>query len=168
MLIYDPNRDPYHCAIRILAVLDNRALQALPIESVRIADYYLAYPSKIADIRLPQQFRYIRTQAKKLTNPYRHPLGIKASFERLRPIFLAAASGLVAAGFVDEVEFKNGQLKATDKSLPEALRAAVSSFLARESDVRKFVVSQLLEIPLLGNDGLKHRSGLAEHRYDSA
>ncbi|KIP15259.1 hypothetical protein KY49_4595 [Burkholderia sp. MSHR3999] len=34
--------------------------------------------------------------------------------------------------------------------------------------VVEYIVKKLASIPLLGNDGLKHRTGLMEHRYDVA
>lgn len=166
MLIYDPTLDPYHCAIRILAILTHGSSSHMALDTVRIADYFLAFPSKLADVRLPNQYRQIKKQAQQLSNPYRNPIGAKASFERMRSIFQAAASGLVAAGFVNAEDLKQEILTSTDKPLPEELRVSIENFLSRQKEVREFVVKQLIAIPLLGPDGLKHRSGLLEHRYD--
>jgi hypothetical protein len=167
MLIYDPTVDPYHCAIRILAIIEHGATSELHVDSVRIADYYLAYPSKVADIRLPNHQRGIRKQSKLLATPYRNPFEAKSTFERMRPIFQAALSCLVAAGYLDAEKLKRG-LVARGASLPDDLSVAVSGFLVRQSLIREFVIKELTTIPLLGANGLKDRSGLLEYRYDPA
>lgn len=168
MLIYDPTVDPYHCAIRVLAIMGYGASSELPVDTVRIADYYLAYPAKVAEIRLPNNHRGIRKPSKSLATPYRNPLEAKSTFERMRPIFQAALSCLVAAGFLDAEKLKRGLVSKGDVALPNDLSLAVSGFLDRQSLVREFVIKELTTIPLLGGNGLKDRSGLMEHRYDPA
>jgi hypothetical protein len=84
----------------------------------------------------------------------------------MRSIFQAASSGLVAAGFVNAEDLKQEIFTSTGKPLPEDLRVSIENFLNRQKEVREFVIKQLIAIPLLGPDGLKHRSGLIEHRYD--
>ncbi|WP_310449008.1 ABC-three component system middle component 5 [Sulfuritalea sp.] len=166
MLIYDPTLDPYHCSIRILSILERCNAKSLPVESVRIADYYLAFPATIADMRLSSDHLRIRKISRGLINPYRNPLKQRAAFERMRPIFQAAVSSLIAAGFLDDQEEKKGVLARSSSDLPEALRATIESFVARQRPIREFIVKELTAIPLLGPSGLKDRSGLMEHRYD--
>jgi hypothetical protein len=168
MLIYDPALDPYHSAIRILAVSESAQGQgvSLSIDAARIADFFLVYPAKIANFTFPAEFKGMRAAAKEAENPYRQALGNRAAFERMRPIFFSALSGLVANGFVDQDELNRGVLVRTARELPEALDAAVSQFEARQTAVGRFVLSDLLTIKPNGQNGLKHRSKLLEHRYD--
>lgn len=168
MLIYDPTLDPYHCAIRILAILENSPILDLPLDSVRLAEFYLSYPSKVAEIRLPTRMVKIRKYARGLATPYRNPFELKSSFERMHPIFQAAVSTLAAAGYLDSDRTKQGVLQRTEMHLPVDLQNAIQQFLAREREIREFITKELTTIPLRGVDGLKHRSGLLEHRYDPA
>lgn len=170
MLIYDPALDPYHTAVRILSIAASSAKRPidLTIDAARIADYYLVYPSKLTDFRFPSEFRSIRAAVKEAQNPYRYVAGNRAAFERMRPIFFSALSGLGAAGLVDVTDLKRGILSLTTSVMPDALAAAVSRFQERQNTVGKFILSDLLAMPVSGENGLKHRSCLIEHRYDLA
>jgi hypothetical protein len=168
MLIYDPALDPYHSAIRILTIAiaaQSKAIE-LTLDAARIADYFLVYPAKIINFTFPAQLKSLRAAAKELENPYRQTLGNRATFEKMRPIFLSALSGLVAAGFIDEDGLKRGVLKLSNKNIPEDLAAAVNRFQIRQTTVGEFVLSDMLAIRPNGDNGLKHRSKLIEHRYD--
>lgn len=170
MLIYDPALDPYHSAIRILAIAMSSAKLriALSIDAARIADYFLVYPYKMVVFRFPAEFRTMRAAVKETENPYRHASGTRAAFERMRPIFFAALSGLVAADLIDAAGLKHGILALTESDMPDDLAAAVARFQERQTVVGKFVLSDLLAMPTNGDNGLKHRSSLIEHRYDIA
>lgn len=166
MLTYDPTLDPYHCAIRILTVLENGSIPDLPIDSVRIAEFYLAYPSKVAEMRLPSRMVKIRKFARELATPYRNPFGLKSTFERMNPIFQAAVSTLAAARYLNPDRMKQGFLQRTEMSLPPDLQTVIRKYVARAPEIREFIAKDLTAIPLLGSDGLKDRSGLLEYRYD--
>lgn len=168
MLIYDPALDPYHSAIRILTIAiaaSGREIE-LTLDAARIADYFLVYPAKIINFTFPAEFKSMRTAAKEAENPYRQTLGNKAAFEKMKPIFLSALSGLVAAGFVDEEDIKRGILKLSAEDMPNDLVAAVDRFLDRQTTVGKFVLSDMIAMRPNGDNGLKHRSKLIEYRYD--
>lgn len=167
MLIYDPALDPYHSAVRILTIATSATQKQikLSIDKVRIADYFLVYPYQMINFRFPKQFRSMRVAVKALENPYRHASGNHSAFERMRPIFFSSLSGLVAADLIDGTELKHGTVKLyTD--MPTDLAEAVSKFKERQSLVGKFVLSDLIGMHTNGDEGLKHRSGLIEHRYD--
>jgi hypothetical protein len=168
MLIYDPALDPYHTAVRILAIAfaSNASESALTVDAARISDYFLAYPYKMATFKFPAEFKTIRAAVKETENPYRQANGNRAVFERMRPVFFAAISGLVAAGIVDADGIKRGILALTDKEVPAELEAAAQRFQARQTTVGKFLLTDFLAIPSSGPNGLKHRSNLLEHRYD--
>lgn len=170
MLIYDPALDPYHTAVRILAIALSSARRKidLALDAARIADYFLAYPYKLTDFRFPSEFRAIRAAVKEAENPYRHVPGNRAAFERMRPIFFSSLSGLAAAGFLDEAGLKRGVLSLSAGAIPNDLAIAVARFQERQNVVGKFILSDLLAMPTSGENGLKHRSSLIEHRYDLA
>jgi len=168
MLIYDPALDPYHTAVRILAI----ALAAstsdveLSIDSARICDYFLVYPYKMGTFKFPAEFKSIRAAVKDAENPYRRANGNRTVFERMRPIFFAAVSGLIAAGLMDAESIRRGNLALTINPIPDDLAAAVQRFEARQATIGKFLLTDFLAIPATGPSGLKSRSNLIEHRYD--
>lgn len=168
MLIYDYALDPYHCAIRIitLCLFSESAIDNLDAEHARILDYYLVYPSKIEAARLPPELKSIRTAAKAAANPYRNSPSKRSAFERMKPVFYSAASGLAAAGYLNITLYERGILSCSSHDVPEELLAAAQRFRARQSKIGNFIFSDLLSLPLNGADGLKHRTGLLEHRYD--
>ena len=114
------------------------------------------------------EFTAIRKAAAETDNPYRRSTGSRAAFERMRPIFFAALTGLVAAGLVDGEALKDGLISLSETELPADLAAAASRFQERQTVVGRFVLSELLAMPSNGAGGLKDRSGLIEHRYDIA
>lgn len=168
MLIYDQALDPYHCAVRILALINSAGeMQTdLTVDATRIANYFLVYPQQMLNFTFPAEFLSIRAAAKKMQNPYRHTSGDKITFERMRPIFIAALSGLVAADLADVHALKQGLIKPTERDLPSALANAVRRFRDRQTDVGKFLLSEFLLLQTHGSNGIKHRSGLLEYRYD--
>ncbi len=170
MLIYDPALDPYHTAVRILAITISAAARGaeLTVDAARIADYFLAYPYKMANFKFPAEFKAIRAAVKETENPYRHANGNRAAFERMRPIFFAALSGLVASDLIQVGALKRGILAQTSHPMPDELASAVQRFHARQTTIGKFLLSDFLAIPATGENGLKHRSNLIEHRYDIA
>ena len=129
MLIYDPALDPYHSAIRILAIaISSTKWQIeLSIDAARIADYFLAYPYKMINFKFPAEFRTMRSAVKDTENPYRYASGTRVAFERMRPIFFAALSGLVAANLIDGAGLKRGVLVLRSEEHTSELSHVVTS-----------------------------------------
>lgn len=168
MLIYDPALDPYHCAIRILALAVSSAKidVELTTDAARIGSYFLAYPSKMLGFVFPAEYRSIRAMARDAQNPYRSASGDKVAFERMRPIFVAAVSGLVAAKLLEPTSLERGIVQLTKTPVPQELVDAVTRFRDRQTRIGNFLLSDFLRLPTNGNSGIKSRSGLIEHRYD--
>lgn len=165
MLVYHPAFDAYHCVFRLLAILEGQP----PIESdrLRILDFVLCFPAVVAGFRLPQNATGLRRPSKLADNPYRTPLNSRASFDTLAASHDGALACLAAANFVAPEELRNRMVVRTDSPLPDGLLQQCANLRAREHLYFQKVLPALLDIPLLGQDGLKARSGLLEHRYDS-
>lgn len=108
----------------------------------------------------------MRTMARDTQNPYRSASGDKVAFERMRPIFVAAVSGLVAAKLLEPTSLERGIVQLTKTPVPQGLVDAVTRFHDRQTDIGNFLLSDFLRLPTNGNNGIKSRSGLIEHRYD--
>lgn len=166
MLIYHPAYDAYHCIFRILAIAESIA--QLEIDKARLLDFYLLFPSAIASIRLPASLKDARKLAKSVANVYHDPVNPSSTFREMSHIQLASLQCIAASGLIDRELFEAGLISRTKEKIPESLQQKVIDFLASRQSVAEIVLQGLAEIPLRGNDGLKHRTELMEYKYDAA
>lgn len=166
MLIYHPAFDAYHCVFRLLCILDR--LTSTEQARIRILDYLLVFPGSVSEFSLPRAAARIKSSAKRQANVYRGPVNTKQAFRDMEHIQLAAIRTLTAAGLIDSVAIKSGRVTRTDMPLPLELTEAIRSSLTQDNDVIRYIFEDLADLPLTGENGLKHRSGLMEYRYDTA
>ncbi|WP_256081428.1 ABC-three component system middle component 5 [Massilia sp. YIM B04103] len=164
MLIYHPGYDAYHCIFRLLAVIDH--VQDLEIDKARILEFFLLYPSAVAQIKIPQGMTAIRKEAKLLSNQYHDPINIKTTFRDMRFIQDAALKCIAAASLIDLDRFELGYITRTEVPIPESLNLYINSFIRQHENISQFVLEELSAMPLFGQNGLKHRTELMEYRYD--
>jgi hypothetical protein len=165
MLIYHPAYDAYHCAIRITALLTK--VHSLDIEKTRILDFYLAFPGAAASLRFPSVITSDRRVFQNLKNIYRDPVNSRRTFTEMRQVQLAALACLAAAGIINGDLLQSGIVERTDNPLPNAIEAAVNSYVEREAQVLHVLADHIANIPTAGPQGLKDRSELLEYRYDA-
>jgi len=170
-LSFQPALDPLHAVFRLLrlhALI--RRLGSLEIDQIRILDFYLIFPFRIAEIRLRREHVRFRKIAAPygLTKPYGFQPEDRVLFERMRPIQWVALEALAAKGFISSSDLEKGLVRFTERPIPTELMARIDE--ANYADKKLFEVLELLvsEYPLHGVDGLKARSGLLEFRYDAA
>jgi len=165
MLVYHPAFDAYHCVFRMLGILEGRG----PIENerLRILDFVLCFPAVVANFRLPQRSMAIRKPAKLADNVYRTPLNARATFDMLSASQDGALACLASASFIVPDTLRDGVALRGPSSLPVGLLQQCVRLWEREQFFFQSILPALLDIPLLGQDGLKARSGLLEHRYDT-
>lgn len=166
MLIYHPAYDAYHCVFRMLVVAEH--VKDAEIDKARLLDFYLVFPGAIEKIRLPNDMRSLRQIAKDAANIYRDPVSSSSTFLEMRHIQEAALKSIAASGLIDIERYSAGYVERTAMHLPSAVTEKLHEFLSVNSAVVDAVLNDLAKIPLLGNDGLKHRSQLMEYRYDVA
>jgi ABC-three component (ABC-3C) system Middle Component 5 len=169
-LSYQAAFDPFHAMYRDLRILNAIGpLKPLFVDQVRILDFYLLFPFKISAIRLIPQHRRFRGLADDYENaqPYGSQPDNAQIFARMKPIQIAALESLAEKQIIDAAELKNGNVVRTEISLPPALVARVSSANVREPKLMEAISALGSEYPLLGQNGLKDRTGLLEYRYDA-
>lgn len=165
MLIYHPAFDAYHCAFRLLAILHFH--KELEMEKVQILDFYLAFPSALSNIRWPREAGISRKELKALANPYRDPLSNKSTFRGMQQVQTAAARCVAASELIVAELLELGIVRRTTVSLMEGVADQLNAYIERDAEAVELVLVHLAGLPLLGRDGLKARTGLLEHRYDS-
>lgn len=164
MLIYHPAFDAYHCVFRMLLLADQ--LFDLEVDKAKLLDFYLLFPGAVKNIRLPETLKNLRAQAKEAINVYRDPVSELSTFREMRHIQDAALKCIAASGLIDLERYEAGFVTRTKTPINPALRTKQAAFLNESPSIIKSILSELSRIPLLGHDGLKHRSQLMEHRYD--
>lgn len=142
-------------------------LNSVEISKLRILDFYLVFPSEISKIRWREQGE-IKKTALQLKNIYHDPVNAFQTFRDMQHLQYAAISTLAAANFIDSVKVNDGIIQRTATSIPDDF---LLKHHEKESDVEeiifKFICNDLAAMSLNGVDGLKHRSGLMEYRYDN-
>jgi hypothetical protein len=166
MLIYHPAYDAYHCVFRMLLIAEH--VKDLEIEKARLLDFYLVFPGMIRTVRLPDSLKSLRAQAKAAVNIYRDPVSALSTFRDMRHIQEAALKSVAASGLIGIERFESGFVTRTDMPMSSALKEKLNAFTSANAPVAEGVLTGLSLIPLLGHDGLKHRSQLMEYRYDLA
>jgi hypothetical protein len=109
---------------------------------------------------MKSRFLYAETKYNRISNR-RH------LFHQLELIENLSARSLAAKGFVDADALQQVVLARTDRPLPADLEPVIQRNDDAEDALVTFLAQNLSQVPLLGEKGLKARSGLLEHRYDA-
>ena len=165
MLIYHPAMDAYHCVFRLLLILENT--DRIEIDKARILDFYVLFPSAILSARLPESMRSKRKALGSYKNPYRDPISPITSFHEICRVQEAAVQCIAATGLVDIEELSRGFLVRSDIKLSIDLSQSINNYISGNPILAEVILGDLFRIPLLGTDGLKHRTSLMEYRYDN-
>ncbi|CAJ8168505.1 Uncharacterised protein [Burkholderia pseudomallei] len=166
MLIYHPAYDAYHCVFRMLLIAERAS--GIEVEKARILDFYLVFPGMVKKIRLPDALKELRAHAKTAGNVYRDPVSRTSTFMEMRHIQEAALKSVAASGLIELERFAAGYVVRSKAPIPLSLAAKLKEFVEANSPMADGILDGLSQIPLLGNNGLKHRSELMEYRYDFA
>lgn len=170
-LSYQPALDPFHTVFRCIrlqqSVLAGRSLE---LDHVKILDFYLLFPFRCGEIRLLPSHRRFKSISKKYahTQPYGGLPDSRMTYGRMSPIQRAALDTMAKNNFIDVEPYRGGFVKPSATELPSELRESARHQNETEADLIEFLSVLATEYQLLGENGLKHRSGLMEHIYDAA
>ena len=167
MLIYDQSQDPYHCAVRSIGIASLLRTPQLDIAKLGILDLVANFPQLLHQFRLPKDLLELRKLEIAKPNPYRPSPSTHAAIQAIRSIQGVALATLASSGLIHKEGLRRGKFELTGMSFPEPIQAAVSSWTQRDAEEKRQIIQALDALPLSGPDGLKHRSGLMEHRYDA-
>lgn len=101
MLIYHPAYDAYHCIFRMISLIDH--VNEVEIDKARILDFYLTFPSLVSEIRMPNNYKRVKKEAKKYSNLYRKPINTASTFRDMHEIQMAAIRCLAATGLIEVI-----------------------------------------------------------------
>ena len=169
-LSFEPALDPYHTMFRTLRLLPIVGpIGKLERDHVRILDFFLVFPFKISDLRLKQEHRRFRALGNRYAaqKPYAEQPESALLFQRMGSVSDAAFQSLTTKGFVDGGEYDAGWVKPIKNWIPDELEERIQAANSGQQDLMDFLNTLAREYALGGENGLKHRSGLMEHRYDA-
>lgn len=166
MLPYHPAFDSYHCAFRVLLLLERMNKPVVEVDKMRIWDFYFVFPQEIKNITFTQSLWALKKEFQVEPNPYDKLLDPKRIFERMKPFQIAALNHLAAYGFIDPKELSRNLVKRTDKPLPKELSPNMEKLDSQQQSVIKLLQSPFNDIKFLGPGGFKDRTKLLDARYD--
>ena len=170
-LSYQPAFDPFHAVFRLLRLRET-VLNGGPLHEnhLKILDFYLLFPFRICGIRLRRGHRKFRRLATQYAaaKPYGDQPEDRVLFGRMNTMQTVALDTMSAKRLIDSKKYDLGTVVRTDTIIPDDLAVRVNEANMEGLDLVKFLGVLAREYELLGNDGLKSRSGLMEHRYDAA
>ena len=168
MLSYHPALDFNHAMYRALRLVEASPKQSLSVDALRVVDFYFLFPHLMADLRLPRSLTAKKKTLARGASRYNRVPYPKHLFDQLGSVHNIALQALATKGLVDHVDLQDGRVTRTADPVPNEILQAFSKEPKAESELVEFLAGGLAQEPLLGDQGLKARSGLLEHRYDAA
>jgi hypothetical protein len=161
--IWHPMRDPHHCCFRILALLISSS-KSLSISRASLLDTFLLFPEYLHDIQYTG-FGELRDSLGRLkipksTESFLNLPDIRTIYRELQVFQKAALHQLVARNILLSSDFKNNELRLSEKGIPDELDRTIRAFIAENSARLTFITSELNVIPLDGPTGLFRRTNL--------
>jgi hypothetical protein len=167
MLIYHPVFDVYHCIFRMLQLIVKMQSGEVEVEKIRIWDYYLTFPHEIVKISFPREYLEYKKFFKEINNPYENILGTKRTFDKMQSIQMTALKSLASYNFIDTKKLDKGLVSRLDFELSSELFTQINDLSPREKNIIELLTKVFYDIPLLGENGLKYRTGLLNFKYDN-
>ena len=167
MLIYHPAFDLHHCIFRMVRLLNKLPPDRYHVERMRILDFYLLFPGQIPSMRFPRYLQEQRKRFKGSAGRYERIVDPYRIFLRLEPFQTEALGSLASRGLITPSTLLEGFVERTAEEIPPKIKAAAEASDQRFPDAIDLLTGPLMGIQLYGRDGLKGRTRLFEHRYDS-
>lgn len=169
-IAYQEALDPYHTLFRLLRIGSLVGTeQSLVVDVIRIIDFYLLFPFRIQGFRLKPEHRRYRAMSKRYEahKPYGSFPGDRSVFARMTPIQSASLATASHKGIIDPQEWSRERVKFLAFELPKEMGERIASLNAEQEDILEFLSAVITDYPVMGDNGIKARSDLLEHRYDS-
>lgn len=165
MLIYHPAFDSSNCCYRLITLFKNLTPSILlEKDRLKIIDFYMVFPKKLSATRVPNEFKKLKLELRKIDDTYR-PCN--------NPFFMAKKmSGIqeqVLNKLVSNKILKfdtNSNLYSRGENFSKIMiNGNLSPLFSKETE--RVFLNYLTTYPLKGKDGIKHRTLLMEYRYDN-
>jgi hypothetical protein len=169
-LIFQPSLDPLHAVFRYLRLRELfSASKRISRDHSRLLDFYLLFPFRISAIRLARNHQKYKKLADKyrLLKPYGEQPDGPLMLQRMEPMQSAALETLASKSYLDLDKLRHDLVATTGLSLPPPIKERVAVLNEDQADLLEFLSILSSEYEILGENGLKARTGLMEYRYDA-
>lgn len=140
----------------------------MEVGKLRVLDFYMAFPFRIEGFTFRQSQIGLKkiSKAYEYTQPYGGIPDDMTLFLRMAPIQRLAMDTLASHDMIDREAYRLDVILAGEDGLPPELVERAIAFGAEHADLITVLQKLATDYPLLGEDGLKRRSGLMEYKYD--
>ncbi len=169
-LTYQPAFDPFHAVFRIIRLQPIIKKPSVVLQQVvRILDFYLLFPFLIDEIRLAPKHRKYKKLAAQYDGlkPYGGQPDSRTLFDRMEPMQIAAQETLATRNILEPKLFSEGKVQLLLEAVPKELAARAARANEADRGLLDFLGVLASEYDLMGENGVKARSGLMEFRYDA-
>lgn len=166
MIIYHPATDAYHCAYRILQLIELLPDKTCEKDILRILDFYLLFPSLLHKVKLPRSASGFRKMVLASQDAYEVIEDPHKVFMQLETFQDAAIRCLASCELISVADLRNNIIKRTDNEIPKDLKDAIDKSNSDNKNILSLLTGPLFDIDFYGNQGLKARTSLMEFRYD--
>lgn len=167
MLVYHPLYDLYHGMYRALLILERHPEHRVQFDAYRILDFYLLFPHLVGEVSLPNKMLKMKRTLAQRKNKYNHVPSPETLVGQMIGSHRAITMSLAAKGLISSEALDKDWLQRTAQPLPAEVIRLFDAQQPDDDEVADFVAQQLGMLPVLGDNGLKAKSGLLEYRYDS-
>ncbi|TIT00694.1 ABC-three component system middle component 5 [Mesorhizobium sp.] len=171
-LSYSAAYDPYNTIFRFLCLLNAAVDNEMTFSTLRITDFYFCFPWLLSDLRTTREVPGFAARRNAIVRGYRKGSFdvLPAStvlFDRMEPIQNMAKNALVARSVLTARGANKGTVRLGPESVSAVMQQKIDAHVKAQKDLVSLLSIDLPQIRIHGADGLKHRSGLSEHRYDN-
>lgn len=166
MLIYSPNFDPFHTALRLISILSECKSKKIERERLKIFDIVIANPSIIKSSRLPATCKALKKYKKSDKNPYEEINSPVNFLSQIEPFHEAALRMIAGYGLVDIDGLKSGIIEKRLSEKWTEMKEIAGRSDSIDHELVSALCSELSETPVFGKNGLKNRLKLMEYKYD--
>ena len=166
MIIYHPRNDLYHCMFRFISIASMQDLERFDTVRLRIYDLFYLFPHLVKDIEFPRVkgIAALKRSFDSINQPYEVLPDKKRLFSEMGDYHIQALQMLKAKGIFEE---KNGELRIYQGFDSPSIQRLINNYSNESTELFCKLFQTLNALEILGESGLKKRTGLMEYRYDA-
>lgn len=143
----------------------------IEIDRLRIWDYYLLYPNKMANIKLKKDEADIKILIKNYIirpeNTYEKVINDRKVFEKIKPYQMTAIKCLASYGIINKNYLIHNKITLISKNIFDKYSKDFKELTVQEENSISLLTSHFYQLPLNGVNGLKFKTNLLESKYDA-
>lgn len=166
MIIYHPRNDLYHCMFRFISIASMQDLEDFDSVRLRIYDLFYLFPHLVKDIEFPRTkgIAELKRSFGSINQPYEVLPDKKRLFSEMGDYHIQALQILKAKGIFEE---ENGNLRISEGFYSPSIQKLINDNSNESTELFCKLFQTLNAIEVVGESGLKKRTGLMEYRYDA-